>query len=93
MNQVLFRTGAIAGALVFLAFAAHAAAGVSAMSNSVTPLVIPVIDEETLAVEEDLRPDLVQPGSQEEPGPGNAPMEAESNGQGAEERELQREQE
>ena len=83
----------MAGALVFLAFAGHAAAGVPAMSKSVTPLVIPIIDEETLAVEEDLRPDLVQPGSQEESGQGKAPMEAENSGQGAEERELQPERE
>lgn len=77
----------MAGALVFLALAGHAAAGVPAPPNSVTPLVIPVIDEET-AVEEFLRPDLTPPPAD---GASSRVEESEgNNGGGAEERELKR---
>lgn len=87
MNQALFRTAAIAGALVFLAFAGHAAAGVPALSNSVTPLVIPVIDEQT-AVEEFERPDLTPPPA--DGASSRVEQGEEDSGPGHEVRELQR---
>ena len=77
----------MAGALVFLAFAGYAAAGVPALSNSLNPLVIPVIDEQT-AVEEFERPDLTPPPAD---GASSRVEESEGNsGGGAEVRELQR---
>lgn len=90
MIKGVFGIGALAGAFAFLSLTGYAAAGVSAMSNSVTPLAIPVIDEET-AIEELERPNEVPPGSQEEPGPSDVPAKQEYDGNvGAEERELQR---
>jgi hypothetical protein len=91
VNQALVRTGVVAGTLVFLAFAGHAAAGLPTLPNSANPLVIPVIDEET-AIEELERPNEVPPGSQEGNAPAKtAPMEDDAdNGADPEVRELQR---
>lgn len=89
MTKGVIGLSAVAGARAFLALTGYAVAGIPALPNDGTQLVIPVIDEET-AIEELERPNEVPPGSQEGPGPGNAPAEHGDGDAGDEVRELQR---
>ena len=59
MHHLLLKTGLVAGAcaLAFLGAPGPAVAASPLASDQVRSLVVPIVDQEDLSVEEDLRPD------------------------------------
>ena len=88
MNHLLLKTGAATCALAILA--AHGPAqAVSPLSlDEVAPLVVPVVNQETLSVEEDLRPDEVPAALEDDAPPSTPPKEREGKGSGDMEDEM-----